>query len=101
MQIVIVILLILLVGLVAAAVWFMFFEKDAPQEQGAPVTSAASVMSVRNADAGGRKLVATFEIDVDDIIGNEPAPFLSDVEDMAAREETDIERFRNPNVPLE
>ena len=100
---VIVILLLLLVVMVGAGIYFLMFKKDADEGEKAraAVASAGSVMSVTNA-GGGRRLVATFEIDMNAITGNDPVPYLvgAEVDDGDDGME-DIRRFRDPNTPPE
>lgn len=102
MDILIVVLLIALLALVGAAVYFMFMKKEnAVQPTGDTLVSGASVISARNAAGNGRRLIATFEIDMDEIIGNEPAPMSLELEREVAVEQTDLEKLRDMSIPEE
>lgn len=98
-----IILLLILVALAGAGVYYLYF-KDAPKKDSYQPrqVSASSIVSVRNAVVSGDRVFGIFDMDIEDyenVMANPEFTIVTSDEDYY--EENDLDRLRNPDVPEE
>lgn len=98
-----IILLLILVALAGAGVYYLYF-KDAPKKDSYQPrqVSASSIVNVRNAVVSGDRVIGIFDMDIEDyenVMANPEFTIVTSDEDYY--EENDLDRLRNPDVPEE
>lgn len=98
-----IILLLILVALAGAGVYYLYF-KDAPKKDSYQPrqVSASSIVNVRNAVVSGDRVFGIFDMDIEDynnVMANPEFTIVTSDEDYY--EENDLDRLRNPDVPEE
>lgn len=98
-----IILLLILVALAGAGVYYLYF-KDAPKKDSYQPrqVSASSIVNVRNAVVSGDRVFGIFDMDIVDyenVMANPEFTIVTSDDDYY--EENDLDRLRNPDVPEE